>query len=148
MQSSLAELFAKTKLDLSRRRYVIATLEKKSIPKDIFSRLTPFSSVTVDGNGVSIVLEEKLWKRYASYQKGAKVAEPYRLITFDIDIDLNVCGYFAAISKLMADSGISIFPISTYSRDHILVHQTDHRRAVAILTSFIGRQKQKKPTGA
>ncbi len=148
MQSSLAELFAKTKLRFSRKRYVIATLEKKSMLKDIFPRLTPFSSVTVDENEVSIVLEEKLWKRYASYQKGTKVAGPYRLITFDIAIDLDVCGYFAAISRLMAEAGVSIFPISTYSRDHILIRQTDHRRAAKILADFIGCSKQEKLTGA
>ena len=139
---SLRNLFAKTKIRCSRQRYIIVGLEKEFIRGYKFlHKIKPFSSITIEKDEISLVVPERLWTKYFSYHKNVKYSGPYRLITFDTTIDLDVCGYFAAISKLMAESRVSIFPISTYKRDHIMVRENDCKKALAKLRYFIRKQR-------
>ena len=50
-------------------------------------------------------------------------------------LDLALVGVIAGISKVLADANVSIFTISTYSTDYILVRSGDVDAAVHALTS-------------
>ena len=53
--------------------------------------------------------------------------------TFDMVLPLDYVGFMAKISKALAECGISIFVISAYSTDHILVKEEDLSSALAAL---------------
>lgn len=142
MRVSLRDLFAKTTLYSPKDKYVIVSLGKDAQLDDLLPRLYAFSSITFEKDEISLVLTRSLWSRYSSRYKGVKVAGPYRLIAFDIAIDLDVCGYFAMISRLLAEANVSIIPVSTYLRDYILVRETDHRKAFMTINRFLRRQRE------
>lgn len=49
-------------------------------------------------------------------------------------LDFSLIGILARISSLLAESGISIFALSTYQTDYILVREGDFERALALLS--------------
>jgi hypothetical protein len=138
----LRNLFAGTRLYCPKDRYAIVSLRKNVELGNLLPRLEPFSSIAFEKDEVSLILKQNLWKKCSSHYEGSKVAGPYRLITFDITIDLDVCGYFAAISKLLAEANISIIPASTYLRDHILVNEVDCRKALRTINRFLKSQRE------
>ena len=50
-------------------------------------------------------------------------------------LDLSLVGVLSALSGTLAAAGISLFAISTYQTDYLLVRQTDLPAAVASLTA-------------
>ncbi len=54
-----------------------------------------------------------------------KVERGFRMLTFDIEMDFEVVGFIAEVSRILAAAGVPILPLSAFSRDHILVKQND-----------------------
>jgi len=104
-------------------------------------RLRPFSSVTYDHGEVSLVVRASEWAVNEPRFRGAKVEGSYTLITFDIVLDLALVGYLSVVSSLLAEKGVSIYALSTYLRDHILVKKEDSEKAVEALTRLIERSR-------
>jgi len=52
-----------------------------------------------------------------------KIEKGWRLITFDMELPFELVGFLAKISGALAEKNISIFVISSYSTDHILVKE-------------------------
>ena len=50
-------------------------------------------------------------------------------------LDFSLIGILARISALLAEAGISIFALSTYQTDYILVREGDFERALDLLSS-------------
>ena len=48
-------------------------------------------------------------------------------------LDFSLVGILAEISRILADGGISLFAISTYNTDYILIKEQDFDRALALL---------------
>jgi hypothetical protein len=103
--------------------------------------ILPFFSITFTHEEISIVLKSDDWcnikSKFSNYiEKG-----PFRLITFDIELDLSLVGYMAIISSSLSDAGVSIFVISTYLKDHILVKKEQIGKALQILHEVINEAK-------
>ena len=103
--------------------------------------LEPFSSITFDVSEVSLVLKAEEWDGLKENFHDYEEEGPYRLITFDIVLDLAIVGYLAVISRVLADEGVSIYALSTYLRDHVLVKESDAETAVNILKELIEQCK-------
>ena len=50
-------------------------------------------------------------------------------------LDFNMTGVIAGISNILSQAGISIFVISTYNTDYILVKSYDYDNAVVLLSN-------------
>ena len=50
-------------------------------------------------------------------------------------LDFSLIGILAGISGLLAEDGISIFALSTYQTDYILVREGDFERALSLLAA-------------
>ena len=135
-------VFAGTKLKVHPGDYLIVSLPPGAAAWARGLRLRPFSSVTLDHGEVSLVLRAEDWARVGAGARDAKVEGPYTLITFDIVLDLSLVGYLSVVSTLLADNGISIYALSTYLRDHILVRKGDSQRAVELLEALVERSKK------
>jgi hypothetical protein len=101
-----------------------------------------FSSITFDVSEVSLILKTEEWEDLKENFHDYEEEGPYRLITFDIVLDLSIVGYLAVISRVLADAGISIYALSTYLRDHVLVKESDAETAVNILRVLIEECKR------
>lgn len=56
-------------------------------------------------------------------------------LQIDQILDMATVGVLAGISKLLADANVSIFAVSTYNTDYILVKTTDLETAVRALAA-------------
>ena len=63
-----------------------------------------------------------------------KMEGPYRVIPFDIILDLGLVGYLSVVSAVLAEAGISIYALSTYLRDYILVKSDDASWVIQVLS--------------
>lgn len=60
----------------------------------------------------------------------------WKLITFNATLSFESIGFLSRIFRALADEQISIFAISAYSTDHILVKQKDLDRTIKKLKSI------------
>lgn len=63
----------------------------------------------------------------------ARIESGFRLVTFDIVLEFDVVGFYAEISRILAEASVPIVAVSAYSRDHLLIKQDDLARALAAL---------------
>jgi hypothetical protein len=136
-------VFASTVVKTHPDDYVVVSIGRveEESAREAFKSLEPWGSVTYDHEEVSVVLRESEWGRLGDGFRSYRVEGPYTLITFDIVLDLSLVGFLSVVSSVLADEGVSVYALSTYLRDHILVKKEDAGRAVAALERLIERCK-------
>lgn len=82
--------------------------------------------------GMTYIVEKGELGAFSKIQ-GARVSSPYSLITLDVYSDLASIGFIAAVSKALANRGVSVNVVSAYCHDHLLVPVKDTKRAMSIL---------------
>ena len=75
----------------------------------------------VDRNEVTVIIEQH---RIAA-EDALAVESGWRIITFDMVLPFNLTGFLAAVASSLAEAGIAIMAISSFSTDHILVKDKD-----------------------
>jgi hypothetical protein len=65
-----------------------------------------------------------------------EIENNYKILTFDMVLPFGLVGFLAAVFKEFAEADISVFPVSAYSTDHILIKEEDLGKAVEILTKL------------
>jgi hypothetical protein len=135
----IRKLIAATEVVLYPEPLMIVSVsrDEEEEARRLMEDLEPFSSITFDVSEVSLVLKTEEWEDLKENFHDYEEEGPYRLITFDIVLDLAIVGYLAVISRVLADAGISIYALSTYLRDHILVRESDIEKAVEVLKGLI-----------
>ena len=136
----LNHAFAQTKLHTDNTEYVIVGLagERAADALFLFSRLgVPFSAAVVDKDEVTLLLPWESWHQVRDQAHAYDQALGYRLITFDTPTDLGLVGFIAILSDLLAQAGISIYSVSSFTRDHVLVQENDLSQAIKVLSDFI-----------
>lgn len=97
------------------------------IPRDLVR--STFYSITKTDEELSIVCESEIEIESIKEDKGwscLKVIGP---------LDLNLTGIMANIASVLAKSDISIFAVSTYDTDYILVKTVNLERAKEVLAT-------------
>jgi uncharacterized protein len=84
-------------------------------------------SVTRTAEELSIVCPAKL------APAGARVEGPWRCVRVKGTVDFALTGVLASMASPLADAGLSIFAISTFDTDHVLVKAADMDAALAAL---------------
>jgi uncharacterized protein len=86
-----------------------------------------FSSVTRTRDELSIIVSQ------ARAPQDVKCERNWRLFKVRGPLPLNLVGIIAGLSGTLADARVSIFAISTYDTDYIMVKQTDLASALQAL---------------
>jgi hypothetical protein len=136
----LDHIFAQTRLHTDDTEYVIVSFAPDQVVGALFffSRLgIPFSAAVVDKDEVTLLLPWSSWYQVRDEAGVYDEARDYRLITFDIPTDLGLVGFIATLSTLLAEAGISIYSVSAFTHDHILVQAEDLDRAIEVLSDFV-----------
>ena len=87
----------------------------------------PFVSITRTQDELSLVVPED------HIPPGCRVEKGWRVLKLQGPIDFNLTGVLASLSGTLARARLSIFAISTYDTDYILVKESDLPNAVAAL---------------
>jgi hypothetical protein len=113
----------KPKLTLLKEKFTLHRLEAAAqIPDAVMD--SPFFSVTRTPDELSIVVLEDLVLSGTQKEPGwssIKVLGP---------LDFGLTGILAGISTILAEEGISIFAVSTFDTDYILIKQEVCDRAI------------------
>lgn len=143
LSNEMKKILAKTEIKEYSNDYSIVLIQPRDEGKarSLLSDLGPYSSVTYTDDEVSVVLRAEDWDGLRGNFPASREESPYRLITFDIVLDLSIVGFLSVVSTVLAEEGVSIYAISTYLKDHILVKKTDEERAVAVLRRLIQEAK-------
>jgi hypothetical protein len=97
-----------------------------------------FSAIIVDKDEVTLVLREKSLETFAHRIPGHQAQRGYRLLTFDLPLELNLVGFMSEVSTCLAEAQVPIMVLSAYQRDHLLIpaaHFETARQALAQLQS-------------
>jgi hypothetical protein len=87
----------------------------------------PLLSLTVTAEEISIVCAEDATPR------DAEVVAGWRALRVAGALDFSLIGILASLTETLATAGISVFAISTYTTDYLLVNETTLDRTVTAL---------------
>ncbi len=108
----LEEYFKKGKVYVWKETF--AVLKSKEIYPDAFANV-------IDKNEITVVIEKDKYNE----DNIIGIEEGWKILTFDMLQTFGLTGFLAKLAKVLAEDRISIFVISAYSTDHILVKEED-----------------------
>jgi hypothetical protein len=109
-------------------RLAVCRLDPDSDVPPWADRARGFTSVTRTSDELSVVCA------HDDVPEGVPMEGPWRALRVQGPIVMTLIGVVAALADPLADAGISIFAISTFDTDYILVHEPDFEAAVGVLT--------------
>ena len=114
-------------IDIAPGEYTVARLPKGT-PAPQFTLDEPaLVSVTSTPTEVSVVCPTSVAPKSENAHDG------WRLLTVRGPLEFSLTGIMAALAGALAAAGVSLFAVSTFDTDHVLVKGTDLDRAVAAL---------------
>lgn len=90
-----------------------------------------------DAHEVTLLLDETDWRTIRHAVREARVEGDFRLLTFEIELDWKTVGFLSRVTRILADAGISVGALSSFSRDHLLVKQNDLGNAMRVLGEHV-----------
>ena len=115
-------------LEAIEARLAVCRLDADSDVPAWADRSREFTSVTRTSEELSVICP------HDDVPTGVSMEGPWRAFRVQGPIVMTLIGVVSALSKALADAGISIFAISTFDTDYILVHEPDFDDAVRALT--------------
>lgn len=113
-------------MKLLKEKYGVCRLDKtESIPE--WAKNSSFFSITKTEDELSIVCCED------NIPKHIKCEKDWRVLKIEGPLDFSLIGILSSISTILAQNGISIFAISTFDTDYILVKNKDINNTVGAL---------------
>jgi hypothetical protein len=98
---------------------------KASIPD--WAMASSFYSVTQTSDEISIVCQSK------DVPAGVKAKRNWRMLKVEGPLDFSLTGILASLAVPLADAGISIFTISTFDNDYLMVQDKSISKAITVL---------------
>jgi hypothetical protein len=137
---SLVALLSSLKLTIHRPIFVFITIPHEQpclIPMD---RLQMSFR---EAEGVTLIVEQAVAESHGFSPSQYTFAS--KMITCDVHSSLEAVGFMAAISRSLADHGISCNPVSGYYHDHLFVPEDKAEQAKEILEALAcGAQEQER----
>jgi len=99
-----------------------------------------FYSMSKTDEELSLVCEEKLLSSHAKAQRGR------RLIRVEGTLAFSLTGILASLVTPLAEAAVSVFSVSTYDTDYLLVRDEDLDKAITALERA-GHKVQRRTNG-
>jgi len=143
IQESVTELLNKTRVLVAPATYAIISLQHQDWRRLLENpELSPNPDAPFmifrDEQEVTLVIEAEDWRRIRHAARDARVETDYRLVTLDVVLPWNVVGYLARVTEILAAANISVGVLSSFSRDHLLIRQSDLGTALKVLGPHVG----------
>jgi hypothetical protein len=139
MNATVRALWAKTRIALWPGDYLLVSLPHAALKQAALLAAAgtgQFAALVVEKEGVSLTLPREAWAEASQKFHALAAAGPYRVVTLDLEIDLNVSGYLLPAAERLAQAGIAIVAQCAFRMDHLLIRSEDAEAAVSILTRF------------
>ena len=136
------ELLQKTRVEVAPETFNFISLRREDWLKllenpELSPRMSAPFMILSDKWEVTLLLDEVDFGTIRHAIRDAKIEGNFRLLSFDIELDFNVVGFFAEISRILANANISIIALSAFSRDHLLIKQEDLSKALKVLGEYV-----------
>lgn len=136
----LMGLFANTSLDVPAEEFVVASVSLGDWPKlpDLMKAMGgSFLSFSLDPDEITVVTTNENWMSVGSRLATSRVEKGYKLIRMSAPLHFDVVGYLLTVCQAMYDKRISLYAISTFHRDNILVKRENLDAALGALRELI-----------
>ena len=142
MNKRVFEFLRQTNIDVAPETYFFISLKNEDWLKllenpELSPRMTAPFMIFKDQFEITLLLDETDFGKIKNALENAKIERGFRLLTFDVELDFNVVGFLAEISRILAEAGISIIALSSFSRDHILIKQENLAKALKVLGEYV-----------
>jgi len=136
------ELLQKARVEVAPETFNFISLRREDWLKllenpELSPRMSAPFMIFSDKWEVTLLLDEVDFGTIRHAIRDAKIEGNFRLLSFDIELDFNVIGFFAEISRILANANISIIALSAFSRDHLLIKQEDLSKALKVLGEYV-----------
>jgi hypothetical protein len=136
--SKAVDILRSTRIEVSPETFTLVSIAKPAWPKLLEdSALSPRGTapfmIFSDNYEVTLLLDEVDFGTIRHAVRDAKTEGGFRLLTFDTVMDFTVVGFLAEVSRILAEAGVSIVALPAFSRDHLLVKQSDLANALKAL---------------
>ncbi len=118
----------KLKLAIVPGNYAVCRMEPAS-PVPQWFVPGPLASITYTGDETSLIVPQEL------VPEGIKAEKNWKVIKVLGPLEFWLTGILASVIRPLAEEGISIFAVSTYDTDFILVQADNLERSVEILSA-------------
>jgi hypothetical protein len=142
-EEALKDLLRETRVLVAPATYVLVGLSHRDWARlledpELSPRAEASFMIFRDAKEVTLLTEEDDWLHMRHALRDAKVERNFRLITMDVELPWNVVGYFARVAEILAQAGIPLGALSSFSRDHLLIKQEDLGNALRVLGQHVG----------
>ena len=143
MPNNAPELLRQSRVEVAPETYFLIALRDGDWHRllenpELSPRMTAPFMIFRDKFEVTLLLDEVDFQTCRHALRDARIESGFRLVTFDLEMDFTVVGFMAEVSRILAAEKIPIFPISAFSRDHILIKQNDLAKALKALGDYVG----------
>ena len=124
MNAAVQQALANLSLQTDERIYRFIRMPAAAVPAaaGMMAQIRdPFLALIVDPREITLVVADDELEDFRSRLRDAEISGPFRLITFDVDFGLDVVGFAALFTRILAEAGVPIMPLASYHRDHVLV---------------------------
>lgn len=139
MNQTVRALWAKTRILVWPGDYLLVSLPHAALRTAALlaaAGADQFVALVVEKDEVSLTLRRDAWSSASPKVHALAVAGPYRVVTLDLEIDLNVSGYLLPAAERLAQAQIAIVAQCTFRKDHLLIRSEHAETAISILTRF------------
>jgi len=102
-----------------------AVIKSKKTYPDAFANI-------IDKNEITVIIDQSKFNE----EDVIEIEKDWKILTFAMVLPFGLVGFLAKVSRALADEKISIFAISAYSTDHILVKEKDLTKAIKKLENL------------
>jgi hypothetical protein len=141
-ETKVLELLAKSRIEVSPETFAVISLSNDDWLEllknpELSPRMTTPFMIFKDRWEVTLVLDDIDFGTLRHLIRNAQIEKNFRLLSFDVDLAFDVVGFIAQIAKILSEADISILPIASFSRDHILIRQDDLANTLKTLRGFV-----------
>ena len=142
MENKAKEILKKSRVEVAPETFFLVSLTHHDWLKllenpELSPRMTAPFMIFRDRWETTLLLDEVDFKTLSYAVRDAKTEGSFRLVSFDVELGFGVVGFLAEITKILAGAEISILALSAFSRDHLLVKQSDLSKALKVLSEFV-----------
>ena len=142
MNQTILALLQKTKVEIAPETFVLISLSHENYRRllenpELSPRGTAPFMLLADKYETTLLLDEFDWQTMRHFARDAKIEKKFRMLTFTIELDWNVGGFLAFVTRILAEKNVSVGAISAFSRDHLLIKQDDLPRALKVLGEYV-----------
>lgn len=139
---NIQELLKKTRVEVLPETFYIISLSEQEWLRllenpQLSPRMTAPFMIFKEKHETTLLLDEIDFAKIRNSIEKSKTEGNFRLLTFDIELDFNIVGFLAEVSRILAEAQISIFALSSFSRDHILIKQENLSKALKVLGEYV-----------